>query len=261
MQQAIADARRSRRLVALLFMDLDHFKQVNDTLGHGAGDVLLCEVADAAQPGRARHRSADPGRPRTRTSRSWRATAATSSSSASRGITSAADAARVAGADPGRARGADPAQRPRGVHCTASIGISLYPQDGDDPETLLKHADAAMYQAKASGRNNYHFYDPSLSFRAFQRLSMETSLRRALEREEFVLHWQPIVDVADRRRTAAEGLVRWLHPEMGLVHPDEFIPLAEETGPGGSDRRVGPQARRAAGSRRGSPPATTSGWR
>jgi EAL domain-containing protein (putative c-di-GMP-specific phosphodiesterase class I) len=87
-----------------------------------------------------------------------------------------------------------------------------------------------MYQAKASGRNNYHFYDPSLSFRAFQRLSMETSLRRALERGEFVLHWQPIMDVRTGTATAAEGLIRWFHPEMGLVHPDEFIPLAEETG-------------------------------
>jgi EAL domain-containing protein (putative c-di-GMP-specific phosphodiesterase class I) len=87
-----------------------------------------------------------------------------------------------------------------------------------------------MYQAKASGRNNYHFYDPSMSFRAFQRLSMETSLRRALDREEFVLHWQPIVDVRTGVTTAAEALIRWFHPEMGLVHPDEFIPLAEETG-------------------------------
>jgi predicted signal transduction protein with EAL and GGDEF domain len=115
------------------------------------------------------------------------------------------------------------------VFTTVSVGISLYPQDGDDPETLLKHADAAMYQAKASGRNNYHFYDSSLSYRAFQRLSMETSLRRAIERGEFVLHWQPIVDVAERSLVCVEGLVRWKHPEMGLVHPDEFIPLAEET--------------------------------
>src|SRR5262249_33634341 len=85
-------------------------------------------------------------------------------------------------------------------------------------------------QAKASGRNNYHFYDSSLSFRAFQRLSMETSLRRAIEREEFVLHWQPMVNVVERTLVGVEGLVRWNHPEMGLVHPDAFIALAEDTG-------------------------------
>jgi EAL domain-containing protein (putative c-di-GMP-specific phosphodiesterase class I) len=116
------------------------------------------------------------------------------------------------------------------VFTTASIGISLYPQDGHDPETLLKHADAAMYQAKSSGRNNYCFYDSSLSFRAFQRLSLETSLRRGLERSELALYWQPIVDVQSGSAVALEGLLRWHHPEMGLVHPEEFIPLAEETG-------------------------------
>jgi diguanylate cyclase (GGDEF)-like protein/PAS domain S-box-containing protein len=227
-QQAIADARRSRKLVALLFMDLDHFKQVNDTLGHGAGDLLLGEVATRLNQA---VRDTDP---------LTRGTSEPEESVLARhggdefivclsGIASAADAARVAGRilaaleAPIRLNGPE-------VFTTASIGISLYPQDGDDPETLLKHADAAMYQAKASGRNNYHFYDPSMSFRAFQRLSMETSLRRALEREEFVLHWQPIVDVRTGVTTAAEALIRWFHPEMGLVHPDEFIPLAEETG-------------------------------
>jgi diguanylate cyclase (GGDEF)-like protein len=227
-QQAIADARRSRRLVALLFMDLDHFKQVNDSLGHGAGDLLLGEVASRLT------RAVRDTDPLTRG-----ATDPAESVLARHGgdefivclsgIASAADAARVAGRilaaleAPIRLNGPE-------VFTTASIGISLYPQDGDDPETLLKHADAAMYQAKASGRNNYHFYDPSMSFRAFQRLSMETSLRRALERGEFVLHWQPIVDMRTGMATAAEALIRWFHPEMGLVHPDEFIPLAEETG-------------------------------
>ena len=226
--QAIADARRSRRLVALLFMDLDHFKRVNDTLGHGAGDLLLCEVA--ARLNQA-VRDTDP---------LTRGVQGSVESVLARhggdefivclsGIERAEDAARVASRilaaleSPVKLNGPE-------VYTTASVGISLYPQDGDDPETLLKHADAAMYQAKASGRNNYHFYDSSLSFRAFQRLSMETSLRRAIEREEFVLHWQPIVNVPDKSLVAVEGLVRWKHPEMGLVHPDEFISLAEETG-------------------------------
>ena len=145
------------------------------------------------------------------------------------GITSAADAARVAGRilaaleAPIRLNGPE-------VFTPRASASAYIPRTATIPETLLKHADAAMYQAKASGRNNYHFYDPSMSFRAFQRLSMETSLRRALEREEFVLHWQPIVDVRTGATTAAEALIRWFHPEMGLVHPDEFIPLAEETG-------------------------------
>ncbi len=226
-QQAIADARRSRKLVALLFMDLDHFKQVNDTLGHGAGDVLLGEVATRLNQA---VRDTDP---LTRGSGAEESVLARHGGDefivCLSGITSAADAARVAGRILAGLEAPIQLNGPE-VFTTASIGISLYPQDGDDPETLLKHADAAMYQAKASGRNNYHFYDPSLSFRAFQRLSMETSLRRALEREEFVLHWQPIVDARTGITTAAEGLIRWFHPEMGLVHPDEFIPLAEETG-------------------------------
>ncbi len=226
--QAIADARRSRKLVGLLFMDLDHFKQVNDTLGHGAGDVLLGEVATRLNKA---VRDTDP---------LTRGSADGEEAVLARhggdefivclsGITSAADAARVAGRILAALEAPIQLNGPE-VFTTASIGISLYPQDGHDPESLLKHADAAMYQAKASGRNNYHFYDPSLSFRAFQRLSMETSLRRALEREEFVLHWQPIVDVRTGTATAAEGLIRWFHPEMGLVQPDEFISLAEETG-------------------------------
>jgi diguanylate cyclase (GGDEF)-like protein len=227
-QQAIADARRYRKLVALLFMDLDHFKRVNDTLGHGAGDLLLGEVANRLNQA---VRDTDP---------LTRGLHDEVESVLARhggdefivclsGIARAEDAARVAGRilaaleAPIRLNGPE-------VFTTASIGISLYPQDGEDSETLLKHADAAMYQAKASGRNNYHFYDPSLSFRAFQRLSMETSLRRALERDEFVLHWQPIVNVQTRQLIGAEGLIRWNHPDMGLVHPDEFIPLAEETG-------------------------------
>ena len=226
--QAIADARRSRRLVALLFMDLDHFKQVNDTLGHDAGDLLLCEVASRLNTA---VRDTDP---------LTRGVQGSIESVLARhggdefivclsGIERAEDAARVATRILAALELPVQLDGPE-VFCTASIGISLYPQDGDDPETLLKHADAAMYQAKASGRNNYHFYDPSLSFRAFQRLSMETSLRRAIERQEFVLHWQPMVNVVEKSLVGVEGLVRWNHPEMGLVHPDEFISLAEETG-------------------------------
>ncbi len=226
--QAIADARRSRRLVALLFMDLDHFKQVNDTLGHDAGDLLLCEVASRLNTA---VRDTDP---------LTRGVQGSIESVLARhggdefivclsGIERAEDAARVATRILAALESPVQLDGPE-VFCTASIGISLYPQDGDEPETLLKHADAAMYHAKASGRNNYHFYDSSVSFRAFQRLSMETSLRRAIERQEFVLHYQPMVNVVEKSLVGVEGLVRWNHPEMGLVHPDEFIALAEDTG-------------------------------
>jgi diguanylate cyclase (GGDEF)-like protein len=227
-EQAVADARRGRRLVALLFMDLDHFKRVNDTLGHSAGDQLLAEVASRLV--RA-VRDTDP---------LTRDTVDAPGAVLARhggdefivclsGINRPEDAARVATRvlasfeEPVQLNGGD-------VFMTASVGISLYPQDGDSAETLLKHADVAMYHAKSSGRNNYQFYDATLSSRAFQRLAMETGLRRALERQEFVLHFQPIVDAVAGVPIGAEALIRWCHPEMGLVGPDEFIPLAEECG-------------------------------
>jgi predicted signal transduction protein with EAL and GGDEF domain len=112
----------------------------------------------------------------------------------------------------------------------ASIGIAVFPTDGEDPEALLKNADAAMYHAKSQGRNGYAFYTRPLHDQALKRLSLETSLRKALKREDFLLHLQPRFDVAQQRVVAAEALIRWQHPEDGLVPPSEFIPIAEETG-------------------------------
>jgi EAL domain-containing protein (putative c-di-GMP-specific phosphodiesterase class I) len=113
---------------------------------------------------------------------------------------------------------------------TCSIGVSMYPSDGDDPELLIKHADIAMYRAKQSGRNNFQFYTSDMNDRALERLRIESDLRNALDRSEFLLHYQPKVDVNSGRVTGMEALIRWRHPEFGMVPPGRFIGLAEETG-------------------------------
>jgi len=116
------------------------------------------------------------------------------------------------------------------LHVTASIGVSVYPDDGLDAETLIKNADTAMYQAKENGRQNYQFFKSAMNVRAVERQSMEVSLRRALERQEFMLHYQPKVDLRTGEITGAEALIRWKHPIRGLVSPAEFIPVAEDCG-------------------------------
>jgi predicted signal transduction protein with EAL and GGDEF domain len=116
------------------------------------------------------------------------------------------------------------------LHVTASIGISIYPDDGLDAETLIKNADTAMYQAKENGRQSYQFFKVSMSIKAVQRQSIEASLRRALEREEFTLHYQPKVSLTTGEITGAEALIRWTHPTRGMVSPAEFIPIAEDSG-------------------------------
>jgi EAL domain-containing protein (putative c-di-GMP-specific phosphodiesterase class I) len=112
----------------------------------------------------------------------------------------------------------------------SSIGISIYPEDGEDPETLIRNADLAMYHAKEQGRNNYQFYNPAMNTKAFERMVLENSLHHALERSEFVIHYQPQVDLRTGKISGLEALVRWSHPELGLIYPAHFIPLAEETG-------------------------------
>lgn len=225
---AMDGARRDKNSVAVFFLDLDQFKQINDSFGHSVGDRLLMEVAERLSKALrktdcvARNEPEDDDQLVARLGGDEFLILAT-------GITRAGDAARIA------RRVQDSLARPfelQGyeVFVTGSIGIGIFPHDGEDAETLLKNADMAMYQAKQAGRNQVHFYDHSLHEAAVRRLSLENRLRRALERDELVVHFQPIVDEPTRRIVGAEALVRWVHPELDLLPPAEFIEISEETG-------------------------------
>src|SRR4051812_21732177 len=215
---ALARARRQGDAVGLLYLDLDGFKLVNDSLGHPAGDELLCHVTMRLSERRrgmdllARQGGDEFLLLLSDLDRSGAETHA-------RGV---ADDLLQALAEPFSISGAE-------FHIGASIGVSLFPRDADDADELLRHADAAMYQAKAAGRNGVTVYngDPH---EPLERLSMTSRLRKALDREELVLHWQPIVDPRDGELRKLEALVRWQDPFRGLVMPDEFISFAEETG-------------------------------
>ena len=215
LQQAV-HGYRLPRTVAVAFIDLDHFKFVNDSLGHSAGDRLLKGIAERL---RAVLRDGD--------------TVARlggdefvlimNGQSSEEVIFRAMQRITAAVAEPMNIDGKE-------LIVTCSGGISLYPQDGLDVDTLLKNADAAMYRAKGEGRNNCKFYTSEMNQRVNERLSLENGLRRAIERREFLLHFQQRVDLRTGGIVGAEALVRWLHPERGLIGPDRFIPIAEETG-------------------------------
>jgi diguanylate cyclase (GGDEF)-like protein len=214
--KSIGEASRYNRQLAVAFLDLDRFKQINDTLGHEAGDKLLQEVALRL---RACVRDSDT-------------------------------VARLGGDEfvvllPEVADGKYAALVAQKIlvqiarefmllgqefHVTASIGISIYPQDGLDEQTLTKNADIAMYQAKAEGKNNFQFYSAKLNAHSLARLALESSLRHALGRNEFRLHFQAKRDIASGRISGMEALLRWEHPDLGTVAPMAFLPVAEETG-------------------------------
>jgi diguanylate cyclase (GGDEF)-like protein len=226
--QALLYARRHDRLVATCFLDLDGFKRINDSLGHTIGDRLLCEVAERLVGSMRLSDSiarADSDESRAMSSR----LGGDEFTFLLTGISRAQDAGRVA------KRVLEALRRPfvldgHEVFATASLGIAVFPFDGEDAETLLRNADTAMYWAKDRGRNNFQFYAKSMNAAAKRKLDLEKRLRRALERQEFSLVYQPVRETGSGRLTGAEALLRWQDPEIGAVSPDEFIPIAEETG-------------------------------
>ncbi len=226
--QALVRAERTHKLVAVCFLDLDHFSRINDTLGHDLGDVLLKEVAARLV---ACSRSGDSVS---------RVGVEESVAEVSRlggdeftvilpDITDPQDAVRVA------RRLLEAFRLPlrlgsQEVFVTTSIGVAIYPFDGADTEELLKSADVAMYHAKEQGRNTYQLYSSSMNAEAMARMQLESQLRKAVESGEFTIWYQPIIDLKTGKPTGAEALVRWAHPERGLVSPGEFITLCEECG-------------------------------
>ncbi|HEX5337258.1 MAG TPA: EAL domain-containing protein [Gallionella sp.] len=214
--QAIALAKRRGTHLAVLFLDLDNFKHINDSLGHETGDKLLRSVA-------------------LRLSACVRGSDTVSRLGGDEFVVLvtedkyAEDAALTA--DKILAALAAPHSIDKHeLHVTTSIGISAYPTDGEDTETLIKNADTAMYHAKEKGRDNYQFFKREMNVRAVERQVIESHLRHALERQEFVLHYQPKVNLATGAITGAEALLRWMHPEWGVVLPERFVPIAEDCG-------------------------------
>ena len=214
--QAMGLAQRRRHKLAVLFLDVDRFKHTNDSLGHAIGDRLLQAVAQRLV---ACVRTSDT------VSREGgdEFVILLSELGRSRDAASAAEKILTALREPYRIDDHE-------IHITASIGIVVYADDGTDAEMLMKHADVAMYHAKDAGRDTYRFFTADMNARAAARQSIESGLRHALERQEFVLYYQPKLDLNTGTITGAEALIRWLHPQRGLVAPAEFIPTAEECG-------------------------------
>ncbi len=213
---ALARAQRHKQVLGLLFIDLDQFKAVNDSLGHTVGDALIKLVGERLRGlVRATDTLARIG--------GDEFIVILEELRDSKDAALVADSLLKALARPFAHEGHE-------LFTSASIGISCYPEDGTDIDTLLRNADAAMYRAKELGRNAYEFFSAELNARAHDYLFIANSLHQALEREEFRLHYQPIVDLANYSIRGAEALIRWQHPELGLIPPERFIPIAEATG-------------------------------
>lgn len=216
LQQALAQADRSGSMLALMFLDLDRFKVINDTLGHRTGDQLLAATAErlaacvrrsdtVARLGGDEFAMVQPGNTQ----------AEEAALLAERVVAAFARPFNIDG---------------RQLFLGASVGITVYPGDAGDVHRLFQNADLAMYRAKEQGGNQYQFYTPAMNAAVQERLVLESDLRQGLERAEFVLHYQPVVDLHSGEVVGAEALLRWQHPERGLLLPDKFLPIAEDTG-------------------------------
>ncbi|MFI5304808.1 MAG: EAL domain-containing protein, partial [Nitrospiria bacterium] len=216
LEHAIANAKRNNSMAAVLFVDLDQFKRINDTLGHTLGDFALREVAKRL------HKCVRAGDTVAR----W-----------------GGDEFTLLFENIGKVdilprichKVLDAISQPilvegKELHLSTSIGITISPLDGDNAELLLKNADIAMYRAKEKGRNTYQFYSQEMSIDSSEKLELENQLRHAIERKEFILYYQPFIDLKSEKIVGAEALIRWNHPTLGMVAPGKFIPLAEETG-------------------------------
>lgn len=215
-EQAIAMAPRHDRQVAILFLDLDGFKHINDSLGHPTGDKLLQSIAKrlvgcVRNSDTVSRQGGDEFVVLLTDAGQWEDAVIV----AERILKAVAQAHPIEDHD---------------LNVTTSIGVSVYPDDGEDAETLIRNADTAMYQAKAHGRHSYKFFKPAMNVRAVERQSIEASLREAIENDEFVLHYQPKVDLETGAITGAEALIRWTHPTRGVLSPDQFVPIAEDSG-------------------------------
>ena len=216
LEQALERAKRHQQKLALLFLDLDRFKLINDTLGHTAGDKLLQVIAERLKNSvRAEDVAARLGGDEFTIILEEIAHAEAAALLAQKIIRAVAEPVHLGDRD---------------VVTSTSIGISVYPDDADNVGDLAKAADAAMYRAKSRGRNTYEFYTRELTALAMQHLAVESNLRLALARDEFILHYQPQIEVASGNLRGVEALLRWQHPELGLILPDQFIEVAEESG-------------------------------
>jgi diguanylate cyclase (GGDEF)-like protein/PAS domain S-box-containing protein len=216
LEQAIAQAERNHSSVALVFLDLDNFKKINDSLGHATGDALLKEVS-------------------LRLKLCVRDTDTISRQGGDEFVLILRELQGAESCLPVLTKIMETLQEPcvcegNELSTSASLGVALYPQDGPDFDILRKKADMAMYRAKEAGRNTYRFFDEAMDEEAVEHLLMRSGLRRAVERGEFVLHYQPQVDIPSGRVVGVEALLRWEHPEFGLVYPERFIPVAEDSG-------------------------------